>query len=100
MKNSFVSPFFWVTYTTDKKVANAVLKQDKQEAFVIPYITNSKVLKPGDKIMLHKEVAAPKTKLMNAEVVEEQEDDDEASAAASSAEQRVAAPPAKRQRKR
>ena len=50
--------------------------------------------------MLHKEMAAPKTKLMNAEVVEEEEDDDEASAAASSAEQRVAAPHAKRQRKR
>ena len=99
MQNSFVSPFFWVTYTTDKKVANAVLKQDKQRDFVLPYITNTKALKPGDKILLHKEMAAAKTKLMNAEVVEEQEDhDDGASAAASSAEQSVAAPAAKRTR--
>ena len=99
MQNAFVSPFFWVTHTTDKKVANAVLKQDKQRDFVLPYITNTKALKPGDKILLHKEMAAPKTKLINAEVVEEQEDhDDGASAAASSAEQSVAAPAAKRTR--
>ena len=99
VQNAFVSPFFWVIYTTDKKVANAVLKQDKQRDFVLPYITNTKALKPGDKILLHKEMAAAKTKLMNAEVVEEQEDhDDGASAAASSAEQSVAAPAAKRTR--
>ena len=98
MKNSFVSPFFWVTYTTDKKVANAALKQDQQKDFVLPYITNTKALNPGDKIWLHKASAAPKTKLMNAEVVEKQEDHG-ASAPAPSVE-KLAGPPAKKQRKR
>ena len=76
------------------------MERDKHEHFALPNITNTKVLKAGVKIFLHKEMAAPKAKLMNAEVVEEQEDDEEASAAASSAEQPVSAPPAKRQRKR
>ena len=99
VKNSFVSPFFWVTQTTDKKSVNAVVKHDKQTEFVIPYITNTRGLQPGDKIFLAKEVTAQKTKLMNADVVVDEKDHDEASAAASSAEQRVAAPTAKKQRK-
>jgi len=42
--------FFWVTPTPDKKAVNAVVK--------------TRVLKPGDKILLAKEMVAPKTKLM------------------------------------
>ena len=69
----------------------AVLKQDKQKDFVIPYITNTRVLKPGEKILPTKEMVAPKTKLINAEVVPEKQDDDdnEVSTAASNAEKHV-----------
>ena len=41
VKNSFVSPFFWVTYTPDKKLVNAVLKQDKMEDFCLLYTSPS-----------------------------------------------------------
>ena len=64
-KTETVSPFFWAKEyeLADAKVANVAVKYESHNGFKIPYVTNTKVLKPGSVIASFKKPAEPKRKL-------------------------------------
>ena len=94
---SVVAAFWWVSTTTDKKLANMEMTKMIQDGVTVPVLKNSVDLPPWTKLCIWVKAKVPVNPLQN--TIHEKEDDSETSVPQASPKAASAAAPSKKQRR-